>query len=377
MPRALIASDVVVACTPSDINIFENGFGREAYASLTFGAGDGSLTYPTNGVPAPAPGNFGMNMPVPYRWMDIRQPGDGYDYRYDSTARAADPVAPYGTIRIFQSAGFTPAGTVAAPVFSGTPAVFGEKVYAYSLQNLKGADADVADSATVDQAALPTNSAVIDAAAAVAAGAWTYGENAEIPNSRNVNIVLLNDTGGDIVMEEGTLSFLVTGLFRGAAQTDTITFTFGAGDKTIAHAPDYRWKYGVKPFDQISSVVATGLTATQDGLKISVGLGRLLGVPVEPDAGSINNFIKITKNSAELAPVAYNDTNKTLDVGALSDNDDLDIEVEVATIGESYTPAGTNTAPAFTGTARAAAPMVELGAVAVGVTTLRVRITGK
>jgi hypothetical protein len=79
--------------------------------------GDGALKYDTNGIPLPDIQQFRLKSII--KRLNIQQPPDGYLYKYDPTPRAANPVAPYGTIRIFQGAGFTPAGTVAAPIFTG------------------------------------------------------------------------------------------------------------------------------------------------------------------------------------------------------------------------------------------------------------------
>ena len=84
---------------------------NEAYPNLVFG--DGALTYDTYGIPLPAPGNFGMLNEI-LRIL-IQAPPDGYEYRYDPTVRTANPVAPYGTIRIFQSNGV---GSVTFPALA-------------------------------------------------------------------------------------------------------------------------------------------------------------------------------------------------------------------------------------------------------------------
>ena len=100
MAANLTASDVVVTADPRyDMDTSPDGRvgGKKIYASLAFGAGDGSLTYPQYGVPMPGPQYFGMNFPVPFRWINFRQPINGFLYTYDSTVRAG---APYGTIRI-------------------------------------------------------------------------------------------------------------------------------------------------------------------------------------------------------------------------------------------------------------------------------------
>ena len=100
MPANLVATDVAVTVDwAHDVDIIHSGMGRHVYASLAFGAGDGSLTYPAYGVPMPEPGKFDMNMPVPYKWMDIMQPvaaSANSAWQYDKTVRTG---APYGTLR--------------------------------------------------------------------------------------------------------------------------------------------------------------------------------------------------------------------------------------------------------------------------------------
>ena len=106
----LALKDVAVILDPKR---FFNPPGKpnEAYPSITFG--DGALTYDTYGIPVPPPGDFGMLNEI-LRIL-IQAPPDGYEYRYDPTPRTATPVAPYGTIRIFQSNGV---GTVSFPALA-------------------------------------------------------------------------------------------------------------------------------------------------------------------------------------------------------------------------------------------------------------------
>lgn len=101
---ALALADVVVTLPPSRY-FNPPGKPNEAYASLAFG--DGGSTYDTYGIPVPPPGAFGMLNEI--LRIVIQDPPDGYKYVYDPTARTANPVAPNGTIRIFQANG---AGTI-------------------------------------------------------------------------------------------------------------------------------------------------------------------------------------------------------------------------------------------------------------------------
>ena len=107
----LTAADVNVNLDPRDMDYSAQAL-TKSYPSITFG--DGALKYPALGIPLPDKGQFGMKALV--KRLNITQPPDGYEYRYDKVN---------GTIRIFQSAGHTPAGAVAAPTFTGesyTPA---------------------------------------------------------------------------------------------------------------------------------------------------------------------------------------------------------------------------------------------------------------
>ena len=100
MPANLVAANVVITTNPAhDVDIIPCGMGRHVYALLSFGAGDGSLTYPANGIPMPAPGQFDMNFSVPYKWVAIMQPvgaSANILWGYDPTVRIG---APYGTLR--------------------------------------------------------------------------------------------------------------------------------------------------------------------------------------------------------------------------------------------------------------------------------------
>jgi len=121
----LTASDITVTLDPRDRHIL--GKIKMSEGSITFG--DGALTYPTNGIPMPAIGNFGMNKEV-VALAIVDDSAEGLVYRYNQANRK---------IKIFTSSAFTgsalathihaaitagtPAGTVAAPVFTGTSPV--------------------------------------------------------------------------------------------------------------------------------------------------------------------------------------------------------------------------------------------------------------
>lgn len=105
---ALASTDVTVTMNARDRDIGHGALGKNmGIASVAFG--DSALTYPTGGIPLPAIGSFGMQ-----RQLDIgiieQPPGDGYVYKYDRTNHK---------IKIYTSAGITPAGTIAS-TFTGS-----------------------------------------------------------------------------------------------------------------------------------------------------------------------------------------------------------------------------------------------------------------
>jgi hypothetical protein len=61
--------------------------------------GNGVLTYDTYGIPLPNLNAFRLKTWI--RRLFIQEPPGIYKYFFDPTQRAANPVAPYGTIRIF------------------------------------------------------------------------------------------------------------------------------------------------------------------------------------------------------------------------------------------------------------------------------------
>ena len=102
--------DVVVTQTSNDEDYSGQRLNR-MFPKIAFG--DGTLTYPTYGIPLPDISQFRLKQFI--KRLHIQQPPDGYEYRYDETVRTANPVAPYGTIRIFQSNGV---GSVTFPALA-------------------------------------------------------------------------------------------------------------------------------------------------------------------------------------------------------------------------------------------------------------------
>ena len=113
----LATSDVAVTLNPQNVDFMTHN--KVTMPAIAFG--DGALTYPAGGIPMPDLAHFGLNKEI--KRVDIEQPANGYVYHFDRTNHK---------LRIFQggavaagaiaaaSAG-TPAGSVAAPTFTGTP----------------------------------------------------------------------------------------------------------------------------------------------------------------------------------------------------------------------------------------------------------------
>ncbi len=78
---ALASTNVTVSVSVRNRDIIPAGPKRVQIASVTFG--DGSLTYPTGGVPLPAIGVFGFNKLIEFGL--IEQPINGFFYKFDRT----------------------------------------------------------------------------------------------------------------------------------------------------------------------------------------------------------------------------------------------------------------------------------------------------
>lgn len=179
------------------------------------------------------------------------------------------------------------------------------------------------DSANADAASAPTNGTAVAALAAVAAGAWTHGALTNPDRGRNVCITILNDSGGALNLYEGAMAFTVTGTWRGAAQTETITLTSTAGNKAVANTK-YRYVYGSKPFDTVTDITVDHVC--DNGLKIGAGLGSKIGLPTDLKTPAEADVKKITKTAVALAATGIVDTtNMTVNLGALADGDDFEI----------------------------------------------------
>jgi hypothetical protein len=100
---AFVAADVTI----TKVKKQRVGLMKESLYLVAFG--DASKTVPTNGIPLPALGRFGLKRVDFHQLAPVTV--NGYAYRYDEA---------HHSIRLFQVPGFTPAGSVAAPAFTGS-----------------------------------------------------------------------------------------------------------------------------------------------------------------------------------------------------------------------------------------------------------------
>lgn len=243
-------------------------------------------------------------------------------------------------------------GTIAASgAASGAPSATTTRIDCQCYPYVKGSANT--DSENADTATEPTNHTTIVAEVtqtdvATALGVLTVAGQPDIP--RNVCVCITNDSGGALNLYEGTTTFQINGTFRGVATQEEITFTSTAGNKSIddSGADQYRVKYGVEPFDTITSVLQPGYAtdAMAGGLKISVGFGSKIGLyndlatPIEADV------VKLTKNAADLSPSGIVGTTfSTVNFGALADDDDISLAYKTSAMPST---AHTHTAGAIT-----------------------------
>lgn len=170
---------------------------------------------------------------------------------------------------------------------------------------------------------IPTNGALISTlAAADNTTAFTIAVNPDIP--RNVGILIKDATGGNT---DGLASdYVIVGTFRGAAQTETISFS--VLNLTTMSNGNIAAKYGSKPFDAITSITPSAAQPT--GFQHGVGPGSKLGLPWDLATPAEGDIIKLFKNAAALAITGLYSSNKTVNFGVLADGDDISVEANTA-----------------------------------------------
>ena len=287
-------------------------------------------TYATGGISISA-AKLGLGL----AYVVLPSPAGGYIFEYDhanSKLKAFTPVkeqAVHTHVNTLGNAAHTHANTATTVLSSGhtitaTPTVTptsGTTLLSYSGADIKGSANT--DSENADAGAAPTNAGVISPATAVAIGVWAHGGITDPDRGRNIGIVITNDSGGPLNLFEGAMTFAVTGFYRGVAQNENIIFTSTAGNKALATA-NFRFKYGVKPFDQITDITLDNVP--DDGLKLGACPGSKIALPSNLTTPAEADVKKITKNVADLATTGIVDTtNMTVNLGALADGDDFTI----------------------------------------------------
>lgn len=210
---------------------------------------------------------------------------------------------------------FNPA-TNALQVFRGA----GSPIQTYAQGDIKGSvSADVG----IASGALQTNGQLISTLADAAnTTALTIALQPDIP--RTIGIAMKNTNVG--ASTGNAVTFVIVGTFRGVAQTDSIAFT--ALELTSTAQNEVATKFGVKPFDSITSI--TPSAAQPSGWQHAAGPSSKLGLPTPTATNTEADLIKLTKNAAALATTGLYSTNQTVNFGILADGDDIAIEFAVA-----------------------------------------------
>lgn len=187
------------------------------------------------------------------------------------------------------------------------------------------AESDIKGSANTDAVGagnyitIPTNGNLISTlAAADNTTAFTIALQPDIP--RNVGILVKDATGGSV--DGNAADYVIVGTFRGAAQTETVSFS-AANVATMGNG-NIAAKYGVKPFDSITSITPSAAQPT--GFQHGVGPGSKLGLPSATATNTEADIIKLTKNAADLSKTGLYSTNQTVNFGVLADGDDISVE---------------------------------------------------
>lgn len=182
---------------------------------------------------------------------------------------------------------------------------------------------DIKGSKTTDvgiaSGALQTNGQLLSTLADAAnTTAFTIALQPDV--GRNIGIAFKNTVAG--ASTGNATSVVIVGLFRGAAQTETISFT--ALELTSTAQNEVATKYGVKPFDSITSI--TPSAAQPASWQHAAGPGSKIGLPTATATNAEADLIKLTKNGADLAITGLYSTNQTVNFGTLADGDDIMIE---------------------------------------------------
>lgn len=147
--------------------------------------------------------------------------------------------------------------------------------------------------------------------------AFTINLQPDIP--RNIGIIIKDTSGGNV--NGNAAAYVIVGLFRGAAQTETISFS--VTELTTMSNGNIAAKYSTKPFDSITSITPSAAQPT--GFEHGVGPGSKLGLPVATDQALEADLVKLFKNAADLAITGLYGTGDTVNFGVLADGDDVSV----------------------------------------------------
>jgi hypothetical protein len=206
----------------------------------------------------------------------------------------------------------------------------GDQVYAPGGGDIKGATNPAGTEGNADQVAAPVNDALFLARTTFTTLAGTMTPTVQPDVPRNIVITITNDSGGALDLFEGVTTFLITGTNKdGEAQTESVTLTSTAGNKSVATAR-FRYVQGVKPFKTVTSVAITNAPAAT--LKGSLGPGTRLGLPAPLATPAVADVNQITVNAAAIAPSAtttvaggVDTTNSAVNTGTTADGADVSI----------------------------------------------------
>ena len=190
----------------------------------------------------------------------------------------------------------------------------GGGVFTYAPQNVKGS---AAANVAIAGGALPTNGAYISAlAAANNTTAFTIAAQTDFP--RNVSISFKNTNAG--ASTGNAVDVVIVGTFRGAAQTETISFT--ALELTSTAQNEVATKQGAKPFTTITSI--TPSAAQPAGWQHAAGVGSKFGLTTPTLNNAESDITQLLVNGVtQTITGTYSTTNATINFGVLADNDDL------------------------------------------------------
>lgn len=287
----------------------------------------------------------------------VVKPKSGYVFEYDHTNAKVLVYRSAASVPVFTGSALS--GHVHAATGLTYTATDGSLIYTYSPGG-----GDIKGSATVDvgiaAGTLQTNGDLLsNLADAANTTNFTIALQPDVP--RTVGIAFKNTVAG--ASTGNAVSCVITGTFRGAAQTETISFS--AAELTSTAQNEVATKYGSKPFDSITSI--TNPTAQPASWQHAAGPGSKIGLPVDPDTNVEADILKLTKNAADLAITGlYDTTNKTVNFGVLADGGEvaviykIDFDGAAGTLGGSVASTGAGT-PAGT-IADAAGALGEVGA---------------